>query len=187
MSEDESDWTEQERALLDALEPSAAPPPALEARVVAALREHGLVRARRPRIPWTAAAAAVAALFAGVWLGRVTAVRTAPPLAPQARTFMLLLYPGAGQDPSPRAEQERVLEYGLWARGLRAEGRLVAGEKLKPALSLAGGDSPGANAGDLQGFFMIRAGTLEEAERIARSCPHRGHGGTVALREVDPT
>jgi hypothetical protein len=39
----------------------------------------------------------------------------------------------------------------------------------------------------MQGFFLVQARTLDEAEQIARTCPHLRHGGTIALREVDPT
>lgn len=58
-------------------------------------------------------------------------------------------------------------------------------EKLKDGARVFGGGAPDAAA--LRGFFLIRANTLEEAEAIARTCPHRGHGGTIVLLEVDPT
>ena len=87
-----------------------------------------------------------------------------------------------------RADQEEALEV-LSVRRVAPEhareGRMVRGEKLKDGARVLGGDAPDAQ--HLQGFFLIRADTLEEAEAIARACPHRGHGGTIALREVDPT
>jgi hypothetical protein len=184
MTDNEDDWSDAERAALDALEPAAIPPPQLEARVVAALKGEGLIRARRPSLPWLPAAAALLALALGFGVGRATARRGATP--PESRTFMLLLYPGAAMDPSPAAEQARVQEYGQWARGLRARGQYASGEKLTDEARVIGG-TPDASASSLQGFFVIRAGSLDEAERIARSCPHRGHGGTIVLREVDPT
>jgi hypothetical protein len=130
-------------------------------------------------------AAALIALATGVAVGPATsdgARRAAP-----ARTFMLLLYPGGGLDPSPSAEAARVQEYRAWAQGLGREGRLVRGEKLKDGARVLGPEPAGVSAGALQGFFLIRADSLEEAEAIARASPHRGHGGTIALREVDPT
>jgi hypothetical protein len=186
MSDDERDWSEQERARLDALEPEEPPPPGLEARVVAALRERGLVRDRR-RLPWRSAAAALVALGIGVGVGRASRGPEPPPShAREARTFMLLLYPGAGLDRSPGAEERRVQEYGRWARDLSRRGGRVTGEKLRPGTTALGVDAPEA-ADSLLGFFLIQAATRDEAEEIARSCPHRGHGGTIALREVDPT
>jgi hypothetical protein len=62
---------------------------------------------------------------------------------------------------------------------------MIRGEKLKDGARVLGSDAPDASS--LQGFFLIRAGTPEEAEAIAHACPHRGHGGTIAVREVDPT
>jgi hypothetical protein len=186
MSENEDDWNERERALLDTLSPVEAPPPQLEARVLAEMKRSGLVRSRR--LPWMSAAAAAATLAIGLVVGRATVGARAPrPSAPATdRTFILLLYPGSGQDPSPAAEQGRVAEYGRWARGLRADGRLVSGEKLKDGVKVFGGASAPSSE-SLQGYFVIRAATMEEAEGIARTCPHRGHGGAVALREIDPT
>ena len=184
MSDEPEDWNPRERALLDALEPTQAPPPELEARVVAELKARGRIAPRTRLWPWPSVAAAVVALATGIALGRATAHGTREADAP-ARTFVLLLYPGAGLDPSPAAEQARVEEYGRWARGLAREGRRVRGEKLKDGARVLGGDAP--DAARLQGFFLIRARTPEEAEAIARACPHRGHGGTIALREVDPT
>lgn len=185
MSDPPDDWNERERALLDALGPAEAPPAELEARVVADLRARGLIRSARPRMTWRSAAAALAALAIGVGLGRATVHRAGGAPEPPARTFMLLLYPGAGLDPSPDAESRRVEEYGVWARGLAREGRMVRGEKLKDGARALGPVASEASA--LQGFFLIRASSLDEAEAIARTCPHRGHGGTIALREVDPT
>jgi hypothetical protein len=205
MNENDDEWTDRERALLAGLDATEEPPPELEARVVSALKERGLLW-RAPRVPWRSLAAAAAALAIGFGLGRTSAGagrtsagagRTQPvqvagstasgaPARP-ARTFMLLLYPGAGLDPAPAAEQQRVEEYRRWARGLAVDGRMVSGEKLRDGVTVFAGDATDASASALQGFFLIRAATAEEAEGIARACPHRAHGGTVALREVDPT
>jgi hypothetical protein len=78
---DEVELTAAEREAFDALPREAMPSRVLEERIVADLRAHGLLRARRPaRVPWNwgrfpiAAAAAGIALFAtglalGQWLG----------------------------------------------------------------------------------------------------------------------
>jgi hypothetical protein len=186
MTDQPDDWNDRERALLDSLEPAESPPAELEARVVADLRARGLIRSRPAGAPWRSVAAALAALAVGVGLGRATA-NSGATSPPHTRTFVLLLYPGEALDPSPAAERGRVEEYRLWARGLAAQGRMVGGEKLKHGARVFGAEPPGASASALQGFFLIRAATPEEAEAIARTCPHRRHGGTIALREVDPT
>jgi hypothetical protein len=192
MSDSDEDWTGAERARLEAFPAQDAPPPGLEARVVAALRERGLLRDRRRRVWTLAAAAALAAFVGGVALGRATVGARGRAPASDARSFALLLYPGPGMDERAGAEGRRVEEYRAWAHGLGERGRLVTGQKLKPAVHLLGDPSPGTAPapvpdGALQGFFLIRARTMEEAEDIARSCPHLRHGGTIALREIDPT
>jgi hypothetical protein len=162
-------------------------PPELERRVVDALKARGLIRPRRS-FPTFAVAAALAVFVSGVGLGRAT---MAPVVAPDpgARVFALLLYPGTGVAPTPEAVQARVREYGQWARELRSRGQMIGGEKLKAASAVHLGGAPnGSDAGEsLQGFFLVRARTLADAERIARTCPHLRHGGAIALREVDPT
>jgi hypothetical protein len=186
MSGGEDDWNEVERGRLAALAREAEPPAALERRVVAALR------ARRLITPWywspaRTTVAAGALLVGGGARGRATA--PAPgggPVLPAAATYVLFLHGGEVGDADPRAVADRVQEYRLWARGLAAGGRLVSGEKLKPALRRLGGGSPAGGA-PVQGFFLIRAGSLDEAAETARTCPHLRHGGQIVVREIDPT
>jgi hypothetical protein len=161
-------------------------PPELERRVVGALKARGLIRPRRS-FPTFAVAAALTGFACGVGLGRATMAPAVPP-DPGARVYALLLYPGTDVAPTPEAVQARVREYGQWARELRSRGQMIGGEKLKAASHVHLGTPTASDADEsLQGFFLIRARTLEDAERIARSCPHLRHGGAIALREVDPT
>jgi hypothetical protein len=161
-------------------------PPELERRVVDALKARGLIRPRRS-FPTFAVAAALAVFVCGVGLGRATVAPVVPP-EPGARVFALLLYPGTDVERTPEAVQDRVREYGQWARELRARGQMIGGEKLKATAAVHLGAPTASDADEsLQGFFLVRARTLEDAERIARSCPHLRHGGTIALREIDPT
>jgi len=103
--------------------------------------------------------------------------------------YLLLLRvrerPGAVTDPA--VEARLVAEYAAWARGLSEQGKLLTAEKLadEPAELLG----PGATQeGDrVGGFFLIRAANFEEAQRIARDCPHLRHGGHVELRAIEPT
>jgi len=191
MSDDE-DWTEAERARLAALTREEAPPPRLQARVLDALRLRGLLQPRR-RPTWTvAAAAALAGIVGGMALGRLTVPDRAGRPAPSGRSFVLLLYPAAAGEAGAGDERARVEEYRAWARGLAAQGRLVSGEKLEPSVRLLRATPPASAEdvdpnGHLQGFFLLRARSLEEAEGIARTCPHLRHGGTIALREIQPT
>lgn len=206
------DWTREERARLDALDAQDAPGGAgltpersleLERRVVSALRERGEIvppagRARRIAGPWRAAAAALVLFVAGLGVGRLTAPGgEAPPAPPPGteRRFALLLTPGPG--PAPEVpEADLVREYGAWAGSLSERGHQVSGEKLKSGERRLPGASPGdapgtapalAGMAELEGFFILSAPSMEEAEALARTCPHLKYGGVVTVREIDPT
>jgi hypothetical protein len=103
---------------------------------------------------------------------------------------MFLLYAGPGYTPGgPADEAARVAEYGEWAGRLAHEGRLVRAERLHAAalvLEPGGRESPDAGL-QPQGFFLVRARSLDEAQSLARACPHLGHGGRVVVQAVNPT
>ncbi|MFO1082817.1 MAG: YciI family protein [Reyranellaceae bacterium] len=113
--------------------------------------------------------------------------------------FMLMLH----QAPTYNVDlpREKMLEmtkrYMAWADGLRQQGRLVGGEKLKAGgvrhLRLADGkpvasDGPYAEAKDVVGgYFVIEARDPAEAEAIAGGCPHLAiaPGNWVEIRPID--
>ena len=103
--------------------------------------------------------------------------------------YLLLLRvrdrPGAVTDPS--VEARLVTEYAAWARSLSEQGKLLSAEKLadEPAELLGSGASHETDR--VGGFFLIRAANFDEAQRIARDCPHLRHGGHVELRAIEPT
>ena len=145
---------------------------------------------------WTAIAAGlviVAALGgyrAGAATHRNEGVERDIASAGAGQTYLLLLRvretPRAVSRPADEARI--VAEYARWASALRDEGKLVIAEKLadSPAQLLgAGSSSPESDR--VGGFFLIRAASFEEAQRIANDCPHLRHGGRVELRAIEPT
>lgn len=180
---------------------SLQPPADLEERVVARLREAGLfnrqivtteVSMKSIHLRWALAATVLVA--AGVWAGtrvpqdevQSTAVAVAADTRP---AFALMLYEDAGyQAPAEGEHDARVAEYSAWARDLAARGNLVDGAELIDRGVLLHRDRPRAEAvptgteGILAGYFVIRAASLEEAERIAAECPHLAYGGAVSVR-----
>lgn len=143
------------------------PNPELESRVIAELRTAGLIRAPKTGWRWLKVAAFFAASFlAGFWAGSPRGTASPPPEA--GDRYVLFLY-GSGSPDS-------VAEHRRWAGGLRSQGLLLSGVKLKA------GPDPEA----VSGYFVIRARSREQADEIARSCPHARQGGTVDLRMVDP-
>lgn len=186
---------DDEPAGIESLAREMTPPAALENRVVAALREEGLVapprRARGAAILRRAAMAAgllvvTAAGFAG---GRMTA----PENGAGGADFMLLLR-GGTESPAPLGEgapDRLYAEYSKWYRAAERRGVMVGGEKLSDAPPVvlsgtgAGGGAGREMAGAVEGYFLIRASDEAEAERIAASCPHLRHGGTIEIRRID--
>jgi hypothetical protein len=195
MNEPNGELTDQEREALARLPREAAPPPRLEEATVTALVERGLLRrtARRRRVAgWGLAAAAAVALFAG---GFFAGRQAGGPPADALPRFVLLLYEGPEyRSTAPGHEQDRVREYAGWARERGASGELEAGEKLRedadvvirPDGSVAT-EAPVPGAARLAGFFLIRAADDRAALEIARSCPHVRYGGSIVIREIEPT
>jgi hypothetical protein len=182
---------------LTGLPREAVPPRALEDATVDALLARGLLRRRLPRRRpravelGVAVAASILLFLGGVALGRRG--EAAPP--PGTGQFALLLYEGPEyRRARPGQEADRVREYGEWA-GVRAErGELVAGEKLRevPDVVIGAGGAvttatPAASEPRLAGFFIVRAADARRAVEIARSCPHVRYGGSIVIREIEPT
>jgi hypothetical protein len=195
MNDANNELTDEEREALARLPREAATPPGLEDATVDALLERGLLRrgARRRRlIEWGLAAAAAVVLFAG---GFLAGQRGGQAPAGELPRFVLLLYEGPEyRNTPPGQEQDRVREYADWARERGAKGELEAGEKLREDLDLVirpdgsiGEEAPAPGAARLAGFFMIRATDDRAALEIARSCPHVRYGGSIVIREIEPT
>jgi hypothetical protein len=111
--------------------------------------------------------------------------------------YLLLLHddPRVFRDFSPSELQACIQRYTVWADKLRAQGKLVDAKKLKDEGGrhvrmekgrMEGSHGPYAETKDIVGgFFIIRAGSYEEATSMLADCPHFEFGW-VELREVDP-
>jgi hypothetical protein len=160
-----------------------APPPWLEGRVVATMRQEKLLR-RTNRVPWLQLAAALVILTLGIGIGRwlvPPAVAPTPIVQLQPR-FMLLLWGAA-----PAADDNaRAREYGAWASAERKVGRQISGDRLSEVALLVERDRPPSPVpSEVQGFFIVSAATLEEAAAVARSSPHVRDGGRIVVRPID--
>ncbi|MCC7172695.1 MAG: hypothetical protein IT459_19765 [Planctomycetes bacterium] len=167
-------------------------PPALAADVLSALRREGLVQ-RASRRSWIGRAAlAAACVVLGVVVGRATV-----PSAPQAGEplqsdyAMLLLRPETDDPRYVAGTPEQTFgEYQNWAMARGKAGQLVLGEKLADErLMVREGDRvqglPEGTSDTVEGLFLIRAKSIEEARAIVASCPHVLRGGRVELRRID--
>ena len=58
----------------------------------------------------------------------------------------------------------------------------MPGEESAAPASTAG--TPGSEVGTLTGYFMFEASDLEQATKIASTCPHLRHGGSISVRAL---
>jgi len=172
------------------------PPDELEERVVARLHEAGLLNRnftaeetsmKAIHLSWAFAATLLLAI--GVWAGTWVPQEGDTATSDSRPVFALMLYEDSRyQAPAAGMHAERVAEYSAWAGDLARQGLLVDGAELSGKGVMLHRDRPRAETvpsgadGVLAGYFVIRASSLEEAERIAAECPHLRYGGTVSVR-----
>jgi hypothetical protein len=168
------------------------PPQGLEARVVAALGERGLLAAARPRPnPWRlggAVAACLALLIAGFWLGRQGASRGHRLATP---SYLLMLRPGPDYNREGWSDARLTAETVQWAQSVLGLRRYVISNKLKMGgwvvtPSRVAGLPPVDSQDAPDGFFLIVASSDQEALDLARSCPFLRHGGRIDVRRINP-
>lgn len=193
---------------LSALRREEAPPPDLEARLVAAARERGLLRSAGRRVAPTTSAAGtrallVAATLAGVFVaGRlsVTAVGPSPrdtvtvPTPPAQRFLAAVLVDSTVQARlTPETRPRLTGDLIRWAAELRSENRLVYADHLdaeggllvEPDGSTTPLD-PFVVSDRLGGLFVIVAPDYETALATLRGSPYLEFGGRFGLIRVNP-
>ena len=171
-----SDQTDLRNTFLD-----QDPPPRLESRIIASLRQARVLGPRAGPLlrPLRVALLAAASLVVGLAIGRISARAPADAAGPR---YLLLLYEDS-TFVADRPMGEIVAEYAAWADSLGRAGRLDAGEKLGDARVVVGdvrmvGAAP-------TGFFVVRASTLDDARALAASSPHVRRGGTVHVTAIE--
>jgi anti-sigma factor RsiW len=132
--------------------------------------------------------------FSGTAMG---AEPSAPPVSGRPSgtepSFVLVLqgtWPDAGSLPAGEVDR-RASEYWAWTTELARRDVLLAAGDLawEPGARLgdAGRSLPAADVAApdfVVGMFALRVRSLEEAEAIARDCPHLRYGGSVSVRRV---
>jgi hypothetical protein len=98
---------------------------------------------------------------------------------------------------SPDQMQRVIAKYVEWRSNLISHGRLSGGNKLRDepgkvlepnAGHVVVRDGPYIEAKDvIGGYFLISADSYEAAVETSRQCPHLDFGGTIELREIEPT
>ena len=105
--------------------------------------------------------------------------------------FMLIFHGANSNDLSPQQMESQMGKWMAWVDKLNAEGRYVSGEPLLPggklltAQNKKGTDGPYTEGKEVVGgFFIINAGSMEEAVSISQEYPDFDFGGSVQVRQV---
>jgi len=207
----EDDLTPEEREWMESVPREAEPPPGLRGAVADRLRNAGVLRFREARTaPFgltrgRLVASLVLALVVGGGLGWWGGARSGEPVVERPAAvdgrsrFVLLLYEGPEYRAQGSSPAELVQEYTAWARKLDDSRSLVLADKLTDDARVieptgaVGGSVPASSPlvssglGVVTGFFIVRASSYEEAQRIAAASPHVAHGGRIVIRRIDPT
>lgn len=112
--------------------------------------------------------------------------------------FMIIAYDAKEQPELSAEEFQQVMQrYIDWSVGLRKRAKVITADKLVEnsgrVLRAEGAqviitDGPYLESKEvLGGFWMIEVASYEEAVKIAEDHPHLSLGGTLEIREVDPT
>jgi hypothetical protein len=112
----------------------------------------------------------------------------------------MLLFRNEKMEQTPSAEQMKIAmqQWQSWISGIAKEGKyggtnrlLPEGKTLKPNNVIT--DGPYLEAKEMVGgYLVVKAATLDEAVKLAQSCPNLLYGGQVEVRAVmtidnDPT
>jgi hypothetical protein len=161
------------------------PDPALEDRVVRALRAEAMLTPRPHRAPWTRWAGLAASFAVGLVVGVAATRPLALPDADGTRYLLLLYAPVAPTPPDPNAEEASVAAHRAWLAALRGEGRSIRGERLSTQEPALIGESGGDRLPVVEGYFVTTARTREDAVQVARTNPHVKTGGRIVVQAID--
>jgi hypothetical protein len=108
------------------------------------------------------------------------------------KEFMLIFIGGSdAANLSPEEMQNHLGKWFAWIEELRGKGIYIGGEALQPGGKTVKGpkavvtDGPFAESKEVVGgYFIVKAGSIEEATEIAKACPDLPMNGVVEVREV---
>lgn len=176
-------------------EPSHDLWPGIEERILGTFERSGRIRTggRRFDLRFLAGLAAGLALALG-WMAWSDGPASPAPEDTLMASYLLLLHESEDtmSGATPDEIESAVAEYTAWAAELAERNLLESAAKLVDfaGWELVMGDEgptsrPRGRVPGIEGFFVIRAQSDEQALEIARDCPHLGRGGEVELRPIE--
>ncbi|UII32035.1 hypothetical protein LVD17_27505 [Fulvivirga ulvae] len=174
--------TPAEQEAFEALKQPVQPDIQLEDRVVNALKKEKLISTNSVWKGWTLKiAASITLLAAGIIIGKIIY----SPMETQSQfNYMLVLYEDNRFTPSD--PEEMFMEYSKWMTGIQEQGVTIDGQEMKPSslfLEPDGSQVTTDSKRRVGGYFVINAGSLDQAMKIARDSPHLKYGGSIEVKE----
>lgn len=175
--DEEMNLTPQEKEAFSKLEKYKIPRAGLEESIINILKQKQMIMETRSKTNYAAIIAASVLMFiAGYFTNRWTS--PTPDLNSIPSDYMLLLKEDANFHPT-KNQDELVSEYKNWLLDLREKGVAITGAELDRTAT------PSINGQQyVSGFFMVKASSKNEADQIARACPHLKYGGLVDVMKV---
>lgn len=174
------------------------PPQSFHHQLFERMKNEQLIHTPRPllsaSLPGFATALLLVSAFAtlGFFAGK-TQHRTESPAVQAAggkEKFVLLVH----NDDVPAANpEEQFTVYSKWLQDIKAvrfaDGEALHGERLMlhkstDAVEIQRQNLTQGNREEVSGFFIFEAANMEEATKIAQTCPHLHYKGTLELRQV---
>lgn len=200
MNDETDKLSPHEREAFDRLEKEKIPPPSLEGRIVAALRDARAIRTNRiGRLPGrrgigiTIAASMcffILGILMGVWSVSAQLTKPMRSATPQGPVFVLAMRNPPQALPAKSKEEvlQRMEEFGSWVDELERRG-LTLGHDCQLLSEINGpnsildtsSDAPG---GSLMGVVLLQVENYEQAVEAAKSCPQWKYGGTVEVKQL---
>lgn len=109
------------------------------------------------------------------------------------KEYLLLLR--GGKPAATKTESENKAEMQAWGKymgNLGAKGQLTGGLPLVSegavvsAKGMATGPVKSAKEGIVGGYLIVKAENIDEANKIAKDCPHIENEGNIEVREIAP-
>jgi hypothetical protein len=99
-------------------------------------------------------------------------------------TFLVTYHGGGGPPASPEAREQMMAAFQAWAASV-GDNMADPGAPLGPSKVVASdGVSDGAASGNLGGYTLITAASLDDAAKIVQDHPFVGRGGTLQVSEA---
>jgi hypothetical protein len=191
---------EHEKAALRHLYADKRPPISFHQQLLERMKNEQLLRAPRPLLQTSLSGLAAAAFFLlafaalGFLAGRLqrgtndSMATTAPTVGKEK--FVLLVH---NDDVPPADPTEQFEAYSKWLQDIKAtrfaDGEALHGDRIlmrKPTGTLERQQQKltQGNPDQVSGFFIFEAENMEEATKIAETCPHLAYKGSLELRQV---